>query len=69
MLDANSLIGLSENEARKILTAYGYTQIVTKQNFESNEKCNLILVCAARLEGQNKATLVCGAFREINKEI
>ena len=61
MIDTNELIGLTEEEACRILCESGYNKVEVKRNSVKNEKCNTSLVCAVRLDGEI-VTLVCGEF-------
>ncbi len=62
MFDFNSLIGLELEKAKEKLNQAGFSKIEVVCNFEHNEKCDSILVCAARLGDDETVTLVCGEF-------
>ena len=62
MFDFKSLIGLELQKAKEKLNQAGFEKIEVVYNFEHNEKCDSILVCAARLDENEKVTLICGEF-------
>ena len=57
----DSLIGLEESVARKILLENGYNNIATILNSKKDEKCNTTLVCAVKCADES-ITLICGEF-------
>lgn len=61
MFDFKRLIGLKIEKAKEKLNQAGFEHIEIVNNFEHNEKCDTILVCAVR-ENNGKVTLVCGEF-------
>lgn len=68
MFDLNGLIGLEITKAKEILMQNGFDDINIISNFEHNDKCDTIIVCAARIQ-DGTPTLVCGEFfLELKKE-
>lgn len=61
MFDFDNLIGLEITKAKEILIQNGFNDIDVVMNAEHNDKCDKILVCAAR-HISGKVTLVCGEF-------
>ena len=60
-MDFRDLIGLNVNDAKKVLSNFGYNDIDEVINSKSNEKCDSLVVCAVKENGK-KITLVCGEF-------
>ena len=60
-MDFNSLIGLTDSEAKQILIQNGYSDIEIKINSKHDEKFDALLVCAAK-EDDEKVILICGEF-------
>lgn len=61
MFDFDSLIGLDETSARKILAENGFNKIKTVINSKQNDKTDTLVVCATNFGG-DFVTLVCGEF-------
>ena len=61
MFDFDSLIGLDETSARKILAENGFNKIKTVINSKQNDKTDTLVVCATNFCG-DFVTLVCGEF-------
>lgn len=61
MVDLVDLIGLSVEDACKILEKFGYNKINKIKNSKEDERCNCSLVCGARING-DVVTLILGDF-------
>ena len=60
-MDFNSLIGLEESEARRVLVENGFDDIETIINSKHNDSTDTLIVCAAK-ENDGKVILICGEF-------
>ena len=47
-MDFRDLIGLTVDDAKKVLINFGYNDIEEVINSKSNEKCDTSVVCAVR---------------------
>lgn len=61
MLELNMLVGLEINEAKKIISSCGEYKINVIMNSKTNDKCDTVLVCNAKLEN-DVINLYCGEF-------
>ncbi len=61
MLDLKSLIGLELSEAEKLVLANGEYKINVIMNSKTNDKCDTVIVCNAKLEN-GVINLYCGEF-------